>query len=149
VTSMHNIPPDPELEQRISTLLSAQPQRHAPASLQRRVLTAISQRRAAPWWQRSFPQWPLAARLAFLTASFGVAVLAILATPLLRHSVQPRLTWMPAVLQLARTAYDTSAVVLHAIPQTWIEVAAAFAALLYLATFALGATAYRALYSRT
>jgi hypothetical protein len=146
---MNNNTPDNDLERRISTLLRGQPPRRAPASLEARVLAALEQRRAAPWWQRSFRQWPLAARLAFLAASLGVAGLAILCTPLVTRSLQPLIGWVPAVLRLARTAGSTAAIVLHAIPQTWLEGAAAFAALLYLATFALGATVYRALYSRT
>jgi hypothetical protein len=147
--STNGLPPDNALETRIAALLRGQPPRRAPATLEARVLAAIEQRRTAPWWQRSFGEWPLAARLAFFTTSLAVAVLALLWTPRLTDVLQPFTRWLPLVAQLARTAYDTAAVVLHAIPQLWLASAAVFAALLYLATFALGATAYRTLYSRT
>ena len=76
-------------------------------------------------------------------------MLALVGTPLLTSALEPFVRWIHPVMHLARTAYDTTLLMLHLIPQAWLEGAAAFAALLYLATFALGATAYRALYGRT
>jgi hypothetical protein len=146
---MSNIPPDPDLESRIAALLAGQPPRRAPATLQARVLAAIGQRCALHWWQRSFGEWPLAARLVFVAASLGVAGLVLVGTAPLADALQPQLRWLPVVAQLARAVYDTAAIVLHAIPQVWMEAGAAFAAFLYLATFALGAAAYRTLYART
>jgi hypothetical protein len=147
---MSSIPPDNNLEQRITALLRDQPPRRAPASLEARVLAALNERRAVPWWQRSFAQWPLAARLAFLVASVGVgAVLALVGAPLLTQALQPAIRWTPMVARFAHTTADAAAIVVHSIPVIWLEGAAAFAAFLYLATFALGATAYRALHGRS
>lgn len=139
-------PPEHDLEQQIHGLLRDQPLRRAPATLQSRVLDAIAARRAAPWWQRSFLQWPLAARLAFLVASFGAAGLALIGTPHL-DTLLPR-TRLSILVQLAHTGADTARLLLHGIPSVWLEGAAALAAVLYLLTFALGATAYRTLYCR-
>ena len=146
---MSSVPPDNgELESRIAAVLRAQPPRRAPAALSARVLAAV-QRHHVPWWQRSFGEWPLAARLTFFAVSLGVAGVALVGTPLLTGALEPLLRWMTPLMHLARTASDTGLLVVHLIPQAWLEAAAAFAALLYLATFALGATAYRALYGRT
>jgi hypothetical protein len=145
---MSSLPPDDgELEKRISALLRAQPPRRAPAALAARVLAAV-ERRHVPWWQRSFGEWPLPARIAFFGLSLSVAALALVGTPLLTAALEPLLNWVAPALHLTRTAYATTLLVLHLIPQSWLEGAAAFAAILYLATFALGATAYRALYGR-
>lgn len=145
---MSSVPPDNgELERRIAAVLDAQPPRRAPAALAARVLSVV-QRRQSPWWQQSFGKWPLAARAAFLAVSLSVAGLAVVGTPLLTHALEPLVRWITPVMHLARTASATCLLVLHLIPQVWLETAAAFAALLYLATFALGATAYRALYGR-
>jgi hypothetical protein len=146
---MSSIPPDNDLEQRITALLRDQPPRRAPASLEARVLAALKDRRTAPWWQRGFAQWPLAARLAFLVASLGVAVLALIGIPQLTQALEPAMGWTPMVARLAYTAADAAGVVVHSIPVIWLEGAAAFVAFLYLTTFALGATAYRALHGRS
>lgn len=149
---MSRLPPDHdephELEKRIGALLRAQPSRRAPAALSARVLAAVQQRQA-PWWQRSFGAWPLAARVAFFAVSLSVAGLGLVGTPLLTHAAAPLLGWIAPVMHLAGTAYSTTLLVLRLIPPTWLEGAAALAALLYFATFALGATAYRALFGRT
>ena len=42
------------LEKYIDSVLRAQPDKRAPASLESNVLAAIAQRAARPWWQRSF-----------------------------------------------------------------------------------------------
>jgi len=145
---MSSVPPDNgELEKRIAAVLRAQPPRRAPVALAARVLAAV-QRRNVPWWQRSFGAWPVPARLAFFAVSLSVAGLALVGTPLLTGALEPLLRWITPLMHLARTASDTTLLVVRLIPQPWLEAAAAFAALLYLATFALGATAYRALYGR-
>jgi hypothetical protein len=145
---MSNLPPDDtDLEQRIHVLLRDLPGRRAPATLAARVTAAI-EHRPLPWWQRGFAAWPLAARLAFLVTSVSLGWLAVAGAPSLTAVLRPVIGWLPWVTRLGRTAAETAAAVLQAIPVHWLEGAAAFTAFLYLATFALGATAYRALYSK-
>jgi hypothetical protein len=112
------------------------------------VLAAIELRNS-PWWQRSFSTWPHSMRVVFLLVSVGLIALAFTGGPGLPVEPETALGWLPHTVRLARTVTDSALVVLHGIPDTWLEGAAAFAALLYLTTFALGATAYRALYSRS
>jgi hypothetical protein len=147
---------DESLEQHISSLLTRLPLRRAPGSLQARVLSAIAQREATPWWQHSFRQWPLVARGAFLAISLALAWLAFAGlmwlTGILRRMPWPdaltqAASWAHVAARLAAVAGDTAATVLRGIPAGWLEGAATFGAVLYLALFALGAATYRALYS--
>lgn len=147
---------DTSLEQRIDALLRSQPLRSAPADLEARVLAAIAQRACAPWWQRSFMQWPIAARAAFLLVSLAFAGLGLAGgmqvTSALRslrwpHALTQTAAWLHVPGQLARAAADTAAAVAQSIPGWWLDAAAAFGIALYLALFAVGAVAYRALHS--
>jgi hypothetical protein len=147
---------DTSLEQQISALLKDQPLRRAPETLQARVLQAIRERQAAPWWRLSFAQWPLAARAGFLVTSLALAWLAVAGvmwvTQILRNAPQPALltqatTWVHVASGLARAAAGTAAAILNWIPGWWLDAAAAFGIVLYLALFAAGAVAYRALRS--
>jgi hypothetical protein len=149
-------PPDTSLEQRIGALLKDQPLRRAPETLQARVMEVIAQRRAAPWWQLSFGAWPLAARASFLVISLGLAWLAVAGVmwvgQLVHTTPRPSLltqtaTWAHVAAGLARTAAETGAAILNWIPGWWLDAAAAFGIALYLALFAAGAVAYRAVYS--
>lgn len=146
---------DQKLKEQVGALLAHQPLRSAPASLEVRVLAAISQRTAAPWWQRSFMEWPAAARAGFFALSLTFAGLALVAgmwvmsalssgpwTPVLTRAT----AWMQVPAQLAAAAADTCAAVLHAIPGEWLDAGAALGIVLYLTLLAAGAAAYRALY---
>jgi hypothetical protein len=149
-------PPDsePNLEQRIAQLLREQPQRRAPRTLEARVLAQIAQR-AAPWWQRSFGQWPGLARVSFVAVSLALAWLAVVGAMQLAALVGS-VPWPEALTRTARMAHVASrlaaagevslAAVLQQVPLWWIEAAAAFGVTLYVALFAVGAAAYRTLY---
>ena len=145
-----------DLERRVGQALRALPLRRAPASLEARVLRELGRRTSIPWWRQSFSGWPRTAQagLAVICSAIVAAIIAapwadggVLArggafaavSPLLLHWARPALT----LLSAAR-ALDASLV--RAIPLYWLYGAAAAAALLYAALFALGATAYRTLY---
>jgi hypothetical protein len=75
--------PQRTLEELIHRELSKLPERPAPETLIPRVLAQIQARQRKRWWQRAWPQWPLAAQLASLplmlssvaAAIFGVTVI--------------------------------------------------------------------------
>jgi hypothetical protein len=56
------------------------------------------------------------------------------------------LSWAEASVSLFSKTINLAAVVLNAIPSTWLYAGIGLAITLYLALFVLGATAYRALY---
>ena len=63
-----------QLEASVGRELNALGELHAPPALARRVMSAISQRAAAPWYRRAWQTWPVslqAASLAILLALFG------------------------------------------------------------------------------
>jgi len=142
---------DQRLEQRIDALLHAQPLRRAPATLEARVLAAIAQDAASPWWQRGFGQWPLAARLGFLSTSLALGAGLMWLTGLVRavpwpQALQHAQEWVQVATRLGSVAIAAAAAVQQSIPLWWLDCAVAFGVTLYLALFAVGAAAYRALH---
>ena len=141
-----------KLERFVGHVLKRQPLRNAPASLEARVFAAIEQRAARPWWRDSFLHWPIPARVAFLLASFGIVKLALMGvmwlitdsqtTPVVERSVS-LYEHSASFLATLRSLVST---LIHAIPPQWLAGAIALTALLYVALFILGATAYRTLY---
>ncbi len=69
--------PESELEQAIDRELRSLPELPAPASLLPRVLHAIAECRALPWWRKSYAFWPWSARLLFLAGSTSLAGLLV------------------------------------------------------------------------
>lgn len=148
---------DERLERLVHRVLRDQPARHAPHTLESRVLTAIERRVALPWWRSSFMHWPLPARVVFLLASCGVVKLALSAltwlfadlhsTPVTSTLAQP-LAWVRATSGFLSSMAALGASIVHAVPSPWLYAGLAFGAALYVALFALGATAYRTLYLR-
>jgi hypothetical protein len=141
-----------KLERLVHQTLRDLPPRRAPRSLEQRVLAAIEQRAALPWWRKGFAYWPAAPRFAFL------AVVAAVVTGLFRlltgvdtgaglTGLLPSLAWAESISSLARTSQDFARVVLGGIPSLWLYGGLAVMASLYAALFGLGATAYRLLYA--
>lgn len=140
----------------IDQVLREQPLRRAPSTLQSRVFTELSRRSSMPWWRKSFGSWPLAARAAFLIASYGFIEFALAGVMWLMAALRaipfeaalnPAVTWIHAGSSLISEAGKTSALVFHAIPQPWLYGAIASGIVLYVALFGIVATAYRVLYS--
>jgi hypothetical protein len=148
-----NRSPD-RIERLIGDVLRDQPLRPAPRTLPARVLAEIERRATAPWWHHSFLHWPLAVRMIFILASLGVVKLVLTGVVMLIsrvHSpvvdtIAKPLSWAETSADLFSKTVGFAAVVLNAIPSTWLYAAIGLALTLYFALFVLGATAYRALY---
>lgn len=141
-----------KLERIVGQVLKRQPLRKAPPTLQARVFAAIEQRAVRPWWRESFLHWPVAARVSFLLASFGIVKLALMgvmwlitdskSAPVVTRSV----SWYEHLASFVSTFGSLGATLIRAIPPQWLFAGIAVTALLYVALFALSATAYRTLY---
>jgi hypothetical protein len=138
--------PQEQLEQLITRALRDQPQRRAPATLASRVLAQVESG-AASRWRRGFAHWPIAARVAFVAASFGfvkvgLMVAAWLTDPLDASTrvpdLPPQLAWIQALVVV-------SATVLRSVPSLWLHAGIALLAIMYAALFGIGASAYRTL----
>jgi hypothetical protein len=140
---------DLKLERLVDQALRELPVRRAPLNLESRVFEELARRAAMPWWQRSFVQWPRAARVLLLgvcTVLSGLTIVGgaqIVAT--LGPAVRPA-GELDRALALLSTSKDLIATLVGTIPPMWIYEGLTLAAVLYAALFALGAAAYRTLY---
>jgi len=68
---------DPEIDPKLEALLGEElkmlPALSAPTSLVPRVMAILAARHALPWWQRSWWDWPRAAKAAFLLVAVAIA----------------------------------------------------------------------------
>src|SRR5476651_573061 len=151
-----NRPPRDErqLERDIGTVLSRQPLRQAPSTLETRVLRELALQASKPWWLQGFSRWPWAARVLFLPLGLGLVQLSLLTTGRLMSLWQTVQTSAPAssaqsglqlLGNLSQAVQTLGNMLTHAIPQVWIYGAAGLALLLYAALFGLGAAAFRTL----
>jgi hypothetical protein len=134
-----------ELERQVTRALQDQPLRRAPGTLERRVLAQIESGAAAIGWRRGFAHWPVAARVGFLAASVGVVKLALLlgmwlATPLDSPAVSVQLPSQVAWLQTLLVAIGS---IVRTVPSLWVHIGLALIAIMYVALFGIGASAYR------
>ena len=134
-----------ELERQVTRALQDQPLRRAPSTLERRVLVQIQSGAAAMSWRRGFAHWPLAARIGFLAASVGVVKVALLlsmwlATPLDSPAVSVQL---PSQIAWLQTMFVAIGSVAPTVPSVWVHAGIAFLAIMYVALFGIGASAYR------
>ncbi|MEO6004182.1 MAG: hypothetical protein ABIZ04_17365 [Opitutus sp.] len=145
-----------DLEKFIHQTLRSLPNRPAPRSLEARVLAAIDQRAALPWWKHSFARWPVAAKGAFLVLSAGLVKLALMFTVWAVGGFQGsevvaafvgQFTWVDAIVGAVRAMGDSVGIVVRNIPAFWLYGIIAAVAAVYATLFSVGATAYRALYS--
>jgi hypothetical protein len=143
-----------QLEQYVGSLLSRQPLRQAPASLEARVLRELAVRAAKPWWLQGFSRWPWVARVLFLPLGVGLVQLSFLTTGRLMSLWQSLQTSAPASTaqsglqmlgNLSQAAQTLATMVTRGIPPVWIYGGAALALFLYAALFGLGAAAFRTL----
>ena len=125
------------------------PLRRAPLNLESRVFEELARRAAMPWWQRSFMQWPRAARVLLLGVCSVLGALTIVGGARIVVNVGPALRPAPELdraLALLSASKNLIATLVGTIPPMWIYEGLALAAILYAALFALGAAAYRTLY---
>ncbi len=156
--------PSPEseknLERFIHSALRDLPPRRAPRSLESRVFAELARRAALPWWRQNFTHWPVAARVAFIIGSAGVAKLILMAivwamagldSAQFASAVTPQFAWFQAVTgfsgAIASTVANTFGAIFRNFPLQWLYIGAAAIAALYAALFGLGAAAYRTLYA--
>ena len=149
--------PSPEdLEKFIHQTLRSLPARRAPLSLESRVRAALAARAALPWWKQSFARWPLAARVAFVIVSAGIAKLAIMGVvwamggfdgAQFANSFSTQFAWIQTVSTVVEGVRNFCGTVYRSIPPLWLYGGLAFVGLMYAALFGLGATAYRLLYA--
>ncbi|MEO6874037.1 MAG: hypothetical protein ABI222_04370 [Opitutaceae bacterium] len=145
-----------DLEKLIHQTLRALPPRRAPLSLEVRVHAALAARAALPWWQQSFPQWPVAARVAFILASAGMAKLAIMglvwglggfdAQPF-TNAIATQWAWLQTASAVVNGIENFCGTLFRSIPPLWLYGGLAVVASLYAALFGLGAAVYRTLYA--
>jgi hypothetical protein len=140
---------DLKLERLVDHELRQLPLRRAPMNLEAGVFEELERRAAMPWWQRSFVQWPPAARvlllgvctiLSALTIVGGAQIVVNLGTALRPAHELDR------ALALLSASKDVVATLVGTIPPMWIYEGLALASVLYAALFALGTAAYRTLY---
>lgn len=146
-----------ELEKMIHQTLRSLPDRRAPRSLEARVMAAIAAREALPWWRQSYRAWPMAARLAFVVVSVGLAAGLMLGTVWamtdLRSSDVSQVVATPLLwIEMARNAIASlthvGAVIVRQIPPLWLYGGLAVFAAAYATMFGIGAAAYRTLIAR-
>jgi hypothetical protein len=134
-----------EIERQVTRALQGQPPRRAPSTLEWRVLAQIDAGATAIGWRRGFAHWPVAARVAFLAASVGVVKVALLvamwlATPLASPAVSAQL---PSQITWLQTLLVAMGSVVHTVPSVWVHGGIAILAIMYVALFGIGASAYR------
>jgi hypothetical protein len=144
-----------ELEKFIHRTLRPLPDRHAPATLEARVLAALESRAAIPWWHKSWAYWPFWVRTVFVLFCGSLAGLLICGGVALQTDVdalQLNTTFAPvfnmirSVISLGRGLADCIAVIGRNIPSIWLYGTVLFVAGLYAMLFGLGAAAYRTLW---
>lgn len=142
-----------KLESFVDQLVRGQPLRRAPASLEARVLAQLAlQQTPMPWWRKGFTHWPLAARAAFLIASYGFVRLAIAGVMSLTAFVGSRevagtaISWVQWGAEALSAAASMCSLIARTIPSSWLYSMAICGFALYALLFGLGTVAYRTLY---
>jgi len=151
---MNKMTPD-ELEKFIHRELRGLPVRHAPSTLETRVLAALEHRATIAWYHKSWAHWPAAVRALFLAVTTGVAGSAIAAFYLLMQGVHPGLIWqefsrrfevLSRLYGAAVWTVNFAGQMFSNIPPLWLYGGLAVIASLYVTFFGLGAATYRVLY---
>jgi hypothetical protein len=134
-----------ELERQLTRTLRDQPLRRAPDSLERRVLAQLEAGAAVTRWRRGFAHWPLAARVAFLAASVGIVKVALSIAVWLSTPLDARVLSfdLPSQLAWVQTLFVAIGSVARTVPSLWVHAGIALFAIMYLALFGVGASAYR------
>jgi hypothetical protein len=139
-----------KLEHLIHRTLRDQPLRRAPRSLESRVLAALAQRAALPWYRQDFARWPAAARGAFLVASAALAAALVWGLggfdlQQSTNTVVAGLSWLETARNITNGIANFGAIIFRSISPVWLYSAAAAVVTLYVALFGLGTAAYRTL----
>jgi hypothetical protein len=144
-----------ELEKFVHQQLRGLPARRAPNSLESRVLAAIEQQAAIPWYHKSWSYWPTAIRTAFLVFATAVTSGVIAAfysgfngvsTSAVVAQAGERFSFFTKLYHVVTWIADVSSQLVATIPPLWLYGGMATIAVLYATFFGLGAAAYRTLY---
>lgn len=118
---------DPEIDPKLETLLGAElkklPLLSAPTSLVPRVMAILATRQALPWWQRSWWDWPLAAKAAFLLIAVAIAGAFGSGGVLVDQGVVNYSQQMTERLGPASTLWDTAVSLRTAAGHLWAQAA--------------------------
>lgn len=140
-----------QLEKSLGAVLKGQPSLRAPSALEQRVREEIARRAERPWWQRSFGEWPVAARAGFYLLSTVAAVLCVAAALAMWNG--PGATLATQLLEefsngraLVNAVAAMVAGWLARLPVYGWLIIGACVALAYAGVFGLGAAAYRLLW---
>ncbi|MBS0633483.1 MAG: hypothetical protein JSS11_16355 [Verrucomicrobia bacterium] len=146
-----------QLEKLIHQTLRSVPDRRAPSSLEARVMAAIAERAARPWWRQSYASWPVAVRCGFLVITGGLMKLALMAAFWVMTELNPaqysrvietRLTWLQQAQSMLGGLVNIAETLFRSIPPLWLYGGLAVVVSLYVTLFGLGAAAYRTLYAQ-
>jgi hypothetical protein len=141
-----------ELEKFIHRTLRSLPDRHAPGTLEARVLAEIERRAAIPWWHKSYADWPVPVRAAFVVLSTAAAAALVLgwfaasrspAGATVAGEVARRFGWFATVQAVGSGVIEKAGLVWQAVPALWLYGALAFLAACYATLIGVGAAAYR------
>lgn len=144
--------PGEKLEALVDRALENLPLRRAPAALELRIKHEIQRRAALPWWRRSFAQWSLPARSAFIAACVGVIALTMTGRVGSGDSRYAHLLagWADggtrAAASVLASADGVEALLARLVPEEWLRLGLGLGVLFYVVLFGLGAAAYRTLY---
>ncbi|HSY94773.1 MAG TPA: hypothetical protein VK793_04095 [Steroidobacteraceae bacterium] len=142
---MNTTDPQDPAEQRLDRTLRDLPLRRAPPTLEARVCGELTRRAARPWWRRSFAQWPLPARAAFLVLCAVLIRLAFMGGSAAVAEVHS-LPWARQAGVLVASLSNLTAAIAHISPPAWLYEGLAVCGVLYAVLFGLGAVMYRMLY---
>src|SRR5262245_27111942 len=109
------------LERFIGRTLREEPLRHAPATLEQRVLHAVQRRAAQPWWWNGFSHWPWAARAVFLLCAIAAVRLALAGASVAIGDLEFAAAFVSLSLEITwlRAVTDAFGVVGRSIPSIW------------------------------
>lgn len=144
-------------DQWLARVLQEQPLLTAPATLEERVIAAITANSTMPWWRHSLRHWPLAAKFAFVAASIACVALGFagvkLATGLIGGlegpadpvMAVPGYAWARALFDTLTTLAAVARTVAGNVPESWLQAGLLLIGLLYGSFIGIGALGYRAL----
>ncbi len=146
-----------QLESEVDRLLKPLPNLPAPAGLAPRVLAALANRQALPWYRQPWMAWPLVLQvfaLVFLLSSFGalcVACFQLTRAAGFTNAVQEvgqSLAWLGWVWNVMTVLFDTIILTIKHLG-AWFIAACCFAAVLgYAICVGLGTACVRLAYAR-
>jgi len=138
-----------DLEKKIHQTLRSLPERPAPRGLEARVFAELARRAALPWWRRSYLQWPLAIRIAFvaLSAAAGAALVLVVRSgdyAAILSALSSPFAWLDTLRSIGTGLLQVGVDLTRSIPPLWLYLAVALIAACYATLVGVGAAAYRA-----